>query len=62
MKVNRVGVMAALAIAIVFSMIGAAHADSGITLTREAQAAITPDKAIEMGNAASGQLPMVVLS
>jgi carbonic anhydrase len=38
----------ALAIAIVFSMIGAAHADTGTTLTREAQAAITPDKAIEM--------------
>jgi len=38
----------ALAIMIVFSMISAAHADSDITLTREAQAAITPDKAIEM--------------
>lgn len=47
MKVNRVKVIA-LAIAIVFSMIGAAHADGGTTLTREAQAAITPDKAIEM--------------
>ncbi len=47
MKVNRVMVMA-LATAIVLSMIGAAHADSGTTLTREAQATITPEKAIEM--------------
>ena len=47
MKMNRARVMA-LAIATVFSLIGAAHADSGATLTREAQAAITPDKAIEM--------------
>jgi carbonic anhydrase len=47
MKVNGVKVIA-LAIAIVFSTIGAAHADGGTTLTREAQAAITPDKAIEM--------------
>ena len=47
MRVYRVRVMA-LAIMIVFSMISAAHADSDITLTREAQAAITPDKAIEM--------------
>ncbi len=47
MKVNRAKVIA-LAIAIVFSTIGAAHADGGTTLTREAQAAITPDKAIEM--------------
>ena len=38
----------ALAIAINFAMIGAVHADSGATLTREAQAAITPDKALEM--------------
>jgi carbonic anhydrase len=47
MKVNRVKVMG-LAIAIVFSMIGAAHADGGTPLTREAQAAITAEKAIEM--------------
>jgi carbonic anhydrase len=47
MKVNRVQVIA-LAIAIVFSMIGAAYADSGATLTSEAQAGITPDKALEM--------------
>ena len=47
MKRSRVRVMA-LAIATIFSLIGAAHADSGATMTREAQAAITPDKAIEM--------------
>ena len=47
MKVNRVKVMA-LAMVVFFAMIGAVHADSGATLTREAQAAITPDKAIEM--------------
>lgn len=38
----------ALAIVIFFSIIGAVHADSGATLTREAQAAITPDEAIKM--------------
>jgi len=38
----------ALAMAIVFAMIGAVHVDSGATQTREAQAAITPDKALEM--------------
>ena len=47
MKVNSVKVMA-LAMAMFFAMIGAVHADSVGTLTREAQAAITPDKAIEM--------------
>jgi len=47
MKVSRVRLIA-LAIATFFAMIGAACADSGATLTREAQAAITPDKAIEM--------------
>jgi len=47
MKVNRVRRIA-LAIGMFFAMIGAACADSGTTLTREAQAAITPDKAIEM--------------
>jgi carbonic anhydrase len=38
----------ALAIAIGFAMLGAAHAESGAALTREAQAAITPGKALEM--------------
>ena len=38
----------ALAMVVFFAMIGAVHAGSGATLTREAQAAITPDKAIEM--------------
>jgi hypothetical protein len=47
MKIYRLGVMA-FAVAMVLWMVGAAHADGGGTLTREAQAAITPDKAIEM--------------
>ena len=47
MKRNRVKVMA-IFIAIFFAFIGAAQADSGTTLTRETQAAITPDKAIKM--------------
>ncbi len=47
MKLNRVKAMAT-AIAIFFVMIGAARADSGATLTSEAQALITPDKAIAM--------------
>ncbi len=47
MKVNGVKVTA-LAIAISFAMIGAAQAASNATLTREAQAAITPGKALEM--------------
>jgi len=47
MKVNGVKVTA-LAIAIFFAMIGAVHAESSATLTREAQAAITPGKALEM--------------
>ena len=47
MKVNRVKVMA-LAIAICFAIIGEVYADGGATLTKESQAAITPDKAIEM--------------
>jgi carbonic anhydrase len=47
MRANRVQVMA-LAIAIGFAMLGAAHAESGAALTREAQAAITPGKALEM--------------
>ena len=38
----------ATAIAIFFAIIGAGQAVSGTTLTRETQAAITPDKAIEM--------------
>jgi len=47
MKVNGVKVTA-LAIAIFFAMIGAVQAESSATLTREAQAAITPGKALEM--------------
>jgi len=47
MKLNRVKVMT-LTITIFFVMIGAVHADNGATLNREAQAVITPDKAIEM--------------
>ncbi len=47
MKVIRVKVMA-LATAIFFTMVGVVHAENGATLTSEAQAAITPDKAIEM--------------
>jgi len=47
MKVNGVKVTT-LAIAIFFAMIGAVHAESSATLTREAQAAITPGKALEM--------------
>ena len=47
MKVNRAKVMA-LGIAILLAMIGVVNGDSGVTLTREAQAAITPDIGIEM--------------
>lgn len=47
MKVNGVKVTT-LAIAIFFAMIGAVQAESSATLTREAQAAITPGKALEM--------------
>jgi len=47
MKVNRVKVMA-LGIAILFAMIGVVHADSGVTLTKESQSAITPDIGLEM--------------
>ncbi|MEE4314517.1 MAG: carbonic anhydrase family protein [Desulfofustis sp.] len=47
MKVKRIKVMVT-AIAIVFAMIGVVHADSSGTMTREAQAAITPEKALEM--------------
>ena len=47
MKINRVKVMAAT-IALFFAMIGAARADGNTTLTRETQAKITPNKAIEM--------------
>ncbi len=44
---NRVKVMA-IFLAIFFAFIGAVQADGGATLTRETQAAITPDKAIKM--------------
>ena len=47
MKTYRVKVMAAT-IALFFAMIGAARADSNAAQTRETQAIITPDKAIEM--------------
>jgi len=47
MKLNRVKGMA-IAMAIFFVMIGSARAESSPTLTRETQALITPDKAIEM--------------
>jgi len=47
LKINKVTVVA-LAMTIFFAMIGSVHADSSATLTRETQAAITPDKAIEM--------------
>jgi len=47
MNLNRAKVMAT-AMAVFFVMIGAARADSSATLTRETQALITPDKAIEM--------------
>lgn len=50
MKINAKIVFTSLAL--IFSasstIINAAHADSGVALTREAQAAITPDKALEM--------------
>jgi len=59
MKKNR-GKVLWLAIAVLLAITGAVHADSGAALTREVQASITPDKAIEMlrqGNQrfASGQ-------
>lgn len=47
MKLSRVKVMA-FAIATFLAMIGAVYADNSATLNREAQAAITPDKAMEM--------------
>jgi len=47
MNVKSVKVMAT-AIVIFLAMIGAASADSSATLTRETQALITPEKAIEM--------------
>ena len=47
MKIHKVKVMAAT-IVLFFAMIGVAGADSSATLTRETQAIITPDKAIEM--------------
>jgi carbonic anhydrase len=59
MKKNR-GKVLWLAIAVLLAITGAVPADSGAALTREVQASITPDKAIEMlrqGNQrfASGQ-------
>ncbi len=47
MNVNKVKVIA-LVITVLITTIGAAHADSSTTMTQKAQAAITPDKAIEM--------------
>ena len=47
MNVNKVKVIA-LVITVLITTIGAAHADSSNTMTQKAQAAITPDKAIEM--------------
>ena len=47
MKKNR-GKVLWLAMAVLFAITGAAHADSGAALTKEVQASITPDKAIEM--------------
>ena len=47
MKSNRVKIIG-LAIVVLFAMIGAVHAESAVTLTREAQGHITPDMAIEM--------------
>ena len=47
MKLNRVKIIG-LAIVVLFAMIGAVHAESAVTLTREAQGHITPDMAIEM--------------
>lgn len=47
MKIFRVKAMA-LVIVVFFMMIGSVQAEKGATLTREAQAAITTDKAIEM--------------
>lgn len=47
MKTKKITVVA-FAITILFAMVGSVRADSGATLTRAAQAAITPDKAIEM--------------
>lgn len=47
MKKNR-GKVLWLAIAVLLAITGAVHADSGAALTREVQASITPDKALEM--------------
>lgn len=47
MNVKIVKVIA-LVITVLLTTIGAAHADSSSTMTSKAQAAITPDKAIEM--------------
>ena len=47
MNVNTVKVIA-LVITGLLTTIGAVHADSGTTMTKEAQAAMTPEKAIEM--------------
>jgi carbonic anhydrase len=47
MKLNSVKTIVFASVILVV-MIGAAHAESGAALTREAQAAITPDKALEM--------------
>ncbi len=47
MNVNKLKVVA-LAIAVLIAMTGAAHADSSTAMTRKAQAAITPDQALEM--------------
>ena len=47
MKINR-GKVLLLAMAVLFAVTGAAHAAGGAALTREAQASITPDTALEM--------------
>ncbi len=47
MKIQSIKVLAAT-IALFFALVGAARADSSAALTRETQAMITPEKAIEM--------------
>jgi len=47
MNVNKVRVIA-LVITVLITTIGAVHADSSTAMTSKVQAAITPDKAIEM--------------
>lgn len=47
MNINKIKVIA-FAITVLLTTIGTVHAESGTTMTSKAQAAITPDKAIEM--------------